>query len=392
MGVGKVSVIVPIYNVEQYLHRCVDSVVNQTYKDIEIILVDDGSTDDSLKICIEYADKDSRIRIVHQENQGLVSARKAGIKVANGQYIGFVDGDDYIEPNMFESLLYLIEDKKVDFVHSGYYKNESQINVISDEQMITCVTHEQKENILKEMVFNQINNNSITPSIWSKLFKRDVIWNAYMKIDNSNAYGEDLLCLCYCIKECSSFYIENKCYYHYIVREDSMSHQKGIATLMKDVKLYTALQKLAEEEFSEYALGGSIERYFFNGLVFRMNQLSIIKSPMYLLNNIEYFFDKKIILYGAGQVGQDYYLQLSLYKKCNVVAWVDKTKEMDVFSYCVISKPEEIIEYEFDYILIAVLNEGLSCGIKEDLIKSGIDERKIIWIKPKDNYLEEKAF
>lgn len=388
MPLVKISIIVPIYNVEKYLHRCIESIVNQTYNDIEIILVDDGSTDGSLKICKEYADKDSRIKIIHQTNRGLVSARKAGIRIAQGQYIGFVDGDDYVEANMYEVLLGLIENQKVDFVHSGYYKNESQVNRGGEAKRISCASPKQKESVLKELVLDQTNRDSVTPSIWSKLFKKEVIYSAYMRVDNANSYGEDLLCLCHCVNECDSFYIENQCFYHYVVREDSMSHQGSMSALMREVTLYNTLQQLAEADFSNFELRSSIERYFFNCLIFRMNQLSIIKSPMYLLNNIEQFYDKSIILYGAGQVGQDYYLQLSLYKRCHVVAWVDQTKEKDSFDYCSISRPEEILQFVFDYILVAVLNEGLFYSIREELIQKGIEERKIVWVKPDENYFE----
>ena len=99
-----VSVIVPIYNVEKYLNKCVDSIVNQTYKNLEIVLVDDGSTDDSGKICDEYAGKDSRIKVVHKENGGLSDARNNGIDISNGRYLAFIDSDDWIEPNMIEKM------------------------------------------------------------------------------------------------------------------------------------------------------------------------------------------------------------------------------------------------------------------------------------------------
>ena len=98
----KISVIVPIYNVEDYLHRCVDSIINQTYTNLEIILVDDGSPDNCLKICDEYAKKDSRIKVVHKKNGGLSDARNAGLEIATGEYIGFVDSDDYISLYFYE--------------------------------------------------------------------------------------------------------------------------------------------------------------------------------------------------------------------------------------------------------------------------------------------------
>ena len=100
-----ISVIVPIYNVEKYLARCVDSIVNQTYKNLEIILVDDGSPDRCPQMCDDYAEKDSRIKVIHKKNGGLSDARNAGMAVATGEYISFIDSDDWIETSMFELLL-----------------------------------------------------------------------------------------------------------------------------------------------------------------------------------------------------------------------------------------------------------------------------------------------
>lgn len=97
-----ISIIVPVYNVEKYLERCIESIVNQTYKDIEIILVDDGSPDNCSVICDRYAEKDNRIKVIHKQNGGLINARKSGLEIAQGDYIGFVDSDDWIEPEMYE--------------------------------------------------------------------------------------------------------------------------------------------------------------------------------------------------------------------------------------------------------------------------------------------------
>lgn len=105
-----ISVIIPVYNVEQYLRKCVDSVRAQTYRNLEIILIDDGSTDSSSRICDEYAAQDSRIKVIHQKNQGVSAARNAGLKIAKGEYVGFVDADDYIEADMYQYLYHLCVD------------------------------------------------------------------------------------------------------------------------------------------------------------------------------------------------------------------------------------------------------------------------------------------
>ena len=121
----KVSVVVPIYNVENYLEKCIKSLISQSLTDLEIILVDDGSTDSSSVICDKYSILDSRIVVIHKKNGGLVSARKTGLKIAKGDYIGFVDGDDYIDERMYEDLLSYISKNGVDVVNSGFLIDES---------------------------------------------------------------------------------------------------------------------------------------------------------------------------------------------------------------------------------------------------------------------------
>ena len=100
----KISIIVPVYKVEPYIHKCIDSILNQTFKEFELILVDDGSPDNCGNICDEYAKKDNRVRVIHKENGGISSARNIGLDVSNGEYIGFVDSDDYIKLDMYERL------------------------------------------------------------------------------------------------------------------------------------------------------------------------------------------------------------------------------------------------------------------------------------------------
>ena len=115
-----VSVIIPAYNIEDYIGRCLDSIISQTYKNLEIIVVDDGSRDHTGEILDNYAKKDRRIKVIHKENGGVSSARNKGIEAAEGDYIGFIDGDDLIEPEMYKTLVDLLEEENADIAHCGY--------------------------------------------------------------------------------------------------------------------------------------------------------------------------------------------------------------------------------------------------------------------------------
>ena len=121
-----ISIVVPIYNVSEYLPECIESILNQTYSDIEVILVNDGSTDGSGAICEAYAKKDSRIKVITQKNCGLTVTRRNGVMSAEGRYIGFVDGDDWIEPDMYECLMDYMYNNDVDIVTSAGYRNYSE--------------------------------------------------------------------------------------------------------------------------------------------------------------------------------------------------------------------------------------------------------------------------
>ena len=118
-----ISIIVPIYNIAEYLPQCIESLLHQSFSDLEIILVDDGSTDGSFAICEHYRSQDRRIVVIHKKNGGLVSARKVGIKVARGQYIAYVDGDDWIEPDMYEQMYQKLIQENVDVVMCGRYED-----------------------------------------------------------------------------------------------------------------------------------------------------------------------------------------------------------------------------------------------------------------------------
>ncbi|MBO5321624.1 MAG: glycosyltransferase family 2 protein [Clostridia bacterium] len=222
----KVSIIVPIYKVESYLKRCVDSLRNQTLKDIEIILVDDGSPDNCPQMCDEFAKQDHRIKVVHKQNGGLSSARNAGIDISTGEYLGYIDSDDYAEPYMFEKLYNCAVANKVDFVMADYYrvsngqKKEKSLDI--REGFYT------KEDIVKEIYPMLIMRESIgfgpLLSVWNCLYKADFIKNNNLYFDEEVKWSEDCIYSAILGYLANSFYyLKGECVYNYIQNSGSIS-------------------------------------------------------------------------------------------------------------------------------------------------------------------------
>ncbi len=175
-----ISVIIPVYNTQQYLKQCIDSVINQTYKNLEIILVDDGSTDDSPKICDEYTLKDNRIKVIHKQNGGVSSARNAGLKIAKGDYIGFVDSDDFIAPDMYETLCRELISTNTDLVICNWY-------IECDKWIENTVFPKEKVLTIQEAVKYLYRSSSVC----TRLFKKNTIENIFF--NEKIGFGEDRL-------------------------------------------------------------------------------------------------------------------------------------------------------------------------------------------------------
>lgn len=214
-----ISVIVPVYNLEQELPRCLDSILAQTYGDLEIILVDDGSSDDSRGIMVDYAHRDSRIKTIFKENGGVTSARLRGVEEASGEWIGFVDGDDEIEPEMYERLLANALEHKAQISHCGYQMvfMDGRVNYFHN----TGVTEvHDRTRALRELLSGQ----RIEPGLCNKLFRKNLFQGWSM--DESIKINEDLLMNYYLFSNAETTIFDDWCPYHYIVRNASASRSR----------------------------------------------------------------------------------------------------------------------------------------------------------------------
>lgn len=214
----KISIIVPIYNSEKYLDNCINSILNSTLKDIELILINDGSKDNSGKIIDEYAKKDSRINAIHQGNMGPAATRNKGIKLARGKYIGFVDSDDTIEKDMFEELYNLANKSYIEVAMCNYkeiYVAKNQ--KLSIEHHLESNTEFNKDDIRNKIVTKFTGNiNYGFFSMWNKIYLRDWLLKSKIKIDEKRVHGEDWLFNINVFLNLDSFICTDKILYNYI--------------------------------------------------------------------------------------------------------------------------------------------------------------------------------
>lgn len=209
----EISIIVPVYKVEQYINKCVDSILGQTYRDFEVILVDDGSPDGSGRLCDEYAKEDSRVRVIHKPNGGLSDARNAGIDVARGHYIGFVDGDDYIAADMYQVLHEAIVKANAQLAICGIY------DVYGDEPL------KKKPNFYEELNREQatkliLEGNIISVHAVNKLYERQIFQTLRYPVGK---YHEDSYIILDVLSQCSRIAVDSRQRYYYVHREGSIN-------------------------------------------------------------------------------------------------------------------------------------------------------------------------
>lgn len=234
-----VSVLIPVYNVEKYLKKCLDSVVNQTLTNIEIICVNDGSTDDSLKVLEEYGSIDSRIKIINKANGGLPSARNAGLDVAKGRYVGFVDSDDYIEPNMFEKLVDVAEHEESEVVICGanIFPEEPR----ADEWLYNCLSpwYKHYDSFDPELLYWRQDTN---PFLWRVLVSKQLIDRENLRLDEDIIVGEDKAFQAKLYPRAKGIsVIPDKLYNYYWCRPDSLMSKQVYGSLEKRILNHSKL-------------------------------------------------------------------------------------------------------------------------------------------------------
>lgn len=226
-----VSIIVPIYNINSYLEKCIESILAQTYKNIEVILVDDGSTDGSSELCDEWSSRDHRLEVIHKPNGGLSSARNQGIEKSSGDYLMFIDGDDYIDPSMTDVLLERARDTKADMVIGGFLWVKESGSVIRAEQFSDTLMGQKQfwKSLYPHRGFSGNAGSGFFVVAWNKLYSRKLFVDERYDVGRLH---EDEFILHRLIDQCEYIATVCGCYYNYVQRPGSITHREKPSAIL----------------------------------------------------------------------------------------------------------------------------------------------------------------
>lgn len=381
-----ISVIVPIYNVEKYLEKCIQSIINQTYQNLDIILVDDGSTDNGGIICDKFVNIDNRIRVIHKKNGGLTTARKIGVYNALGSYIGFVDGDDWIDCDMYEEMLAKGLENNAEIVLTDMYREKFSgeqtvwSGAFLDEGSYNLDTY--GELIASKLIPGlSLEKSGINGGVHVKLFESSLLKKCIKNVpDEIHGFADDKVIVYKAILSAKKIYVYHKAFYHGVDRNSSATHVPQTNFFMQMQFVYDYLINYFETTKYKDILIKQLYQFAMLSCIYNINKLAGYDVlPSFFLSNISQIQGKRILLYGSGKVGRCFYNQITSGKICDIVLWVDKYNydvKKDIYPIT------HILNIDYDYLLIAVGDEILFSRIKNDLLSYGIDSAKIIWQKP----------
>lgn len=299
-----ISIIVPVYNVEEYLEKCVESIINQTYKNIEIILVDDGATDNSGKICDELGKRDNRIKVIHKVNGGLSDARNAGLKIAKGEYIGFVDSDDYIAEDMFETLYNLNKKYNSEISIVSFYEiYKGKVIGVRDSKNLEELT---KIEAIRELLID----TNIQSYAWNKLFKKELFEGLEFP---TNKNFEDIATTLLLFEKANKVVLLEDPKYYYVRRDNSII----------GVRNYKTYKDYLDVIYDKY-----------NYLDGKYKELDLYNAYNYIINMIWVY--TIIVAFDLEEVYKDFEKQYDLFEKLVNKYGNDITDKLDNYNKSVL--------------------------------------------------------
>jgi len=380
-----VSVIVPIYRIEKYLPKCIDSILQQSFANFELILVDDGSPDNCPKICDDYAKLDARVKVIHKENGGLLSAKKEGLKQSKGSYISYVDGDDWVDNYYLDTLYKLAKANDADLVVTGHFREfNGKIETIKPKIVGIYDENEIKSLIIPNAIYNgSFCEHGVSTYVWNKLFRKELLEDILYNVPNEIIMGEDAAISYSYLSIAKKLVISKIPLYYYRQRHDSIV--KSIENPEVEYYRLGLLMNLLKSKLTTIidneTLNKQIKFYLYSQILVRSGGL-IQKSSGDILFNpfLKANRNSKIVVYSSGSFGQ-HILSTNLKTKFfQIVKWVDVDfHDLNIGGNSVL--PISSIENtEFDFIIIATINPSVYELIKTELGFMGIESKKIVKI------------
>lgn len=327
----QLSVVVTVYNLDRYIEKCIDSLLLQDYKYMEIVIVDDGSTDNTSEICDKYEKKYNNIRVVHKCNEGVVKALATGIDYSEGLYITFVDGDDWVQHNCYGSLMKLLLDNDLDIITYGAirYRNENDYYYTYDSFKEGIYEGTDLNDIKSNMIWDKTKQGfQIDPSLCMKIFRKDIIETCVKNVLNIKIhYAQDVIITYPAIKEAEKLGIIHDAYYFHRRREIGVQP----AYLMDSqyyYKLYLVYKYLSEIFKFDKNILQQIEAFYQYSVKLRcLDNTQDVTIGKWLFPFDKVKKGSNIIIYGYGKVGKTYIQQLEKLNFCNVICIVDSAYE-----------------------------------------------------------------
>lgn len=398
----KVSIVVPVYNAGKYLSKCIESICNQTYENTEVILVDDGSTDDSGKICDRYI-KDRRVKVIHKKNGGQISARKMGVKDSTGDYITFVDADDWIEEDYIEGMVEsLYDDMMADMgIALSYRKEFEDGSYIDIKPEKGCLLEERiyKKDEFRQSIWkyyldiSDIRRHDIPVSVWLKIFRSEFIKANYDYVDDDVTRSEDDLTNFILFVKAKSVGIRYKSGYHYVKHPDSSStmrnneveHVRSYRRAQENAFSFIDVQKIPLDEKEEYKERYLIDTYY--GLMIGAGGFLSGLSNKYLFPYPQIINGSRIMIYALGSYGKALCDYIEKSKRFSLTGASDRMVRHTYTSNKLVRgtaikvySPKDFIaipSYTYDYIIITLSRKYLVEEVEDWMISNGIEKNKI---------------
>lgn len=389
-----ISVIVPIYRIEKYLPACLKSLIAQSFTNFELILVNDGSPDKCGSICDGFAKNDTRIKVIHKTNGGLLSARKAGLESARGTYISFVDGDDWVDPYYLDTLVGLVRTNDADLIITGHFREfDGKIETIKPKNPGIYDGAKIENEILPKAIYSgDFCNHGISTYVWNKLFKKDLLLKVLPKVPNEIIMGEDAaITYCY-LAQSSKVVISTIPLYYYRQRHDSI-----VKSIENPEKEYYRLSLLLnylkinlEEVLPKYNLEKQLTYYLYSQILIRSGGLIFSKKGQLIWNPfLDVKKDSKVIVYSSGSFGQHILSTNEKSGYLNIVGWIDIDYHDLSIGNNKVQSISSILDKDFDQIIIATVNPYAFSNIKGELFLLGVKEIKIAKYKLNFNQIKK---